>query len=103
MSIDISRLWREEVFICKNASLLQRSNISIEKMSPPLALQRSPMGLDEVFFAVKTALWGTLPNRKVGFRCLFVMCQDSGKIKGFSGPSGLRSIPLNPTYGTWEK
>jgi len=30
VSIDIPRLWREEVFISKDTSLLQRSNISIE-------------------------------------------------------------------------
>ena len=29
-SIDISRLWREDAFICKNNFLLQRSNMSIE-------------------------------------------------------------------------
>ncbi len=37
-STDISRLWREEVsFISKETSLLQRSNISIEKDSPVLS------------------------------------------------------------------
>ena len=40
-SIDISRPWREEDFICKTLSLLQRSNMSIEKTEYLLALQRS--------------------------------------------------------------
>ena len=39
----ISRLWREEVFIRKDISLLQRSNMSIEKTGNLLALQRSAM------------------------------------------------------------
>ena len=34
ISIDISRLWREEGFISKEVSLLQRSNMSIEKEGP---------------------------------------------------------------------
>ncbi|MCY4553210.1 MAG: hypothetical protein OXC79_06015 [Candidatus Poribacteria bacterium] len=36
-------IWREEVFVCKDTSLLQRSNISIEKPASILALQRSAM------------------------------------------------------------
>ena len=36
-------IWREEVFIYKNASLLQRSNISIEETGNLLTLQWSAM------------------------------------------------------------
>ena len=35
----IPRRWREAMFICKDTSLLQRSNMSIEKTGTPLAPQ----------------------------------------------------------------
>ena len=37
----IPRRWREEMFICKDTSLLQRSNMSIEETEPP---SRTPAG-----------------------------------------------------------